>query len=56
MKMTRFEFVLLLISVVLLPACSPQSSEEPATATASETPDSTAHAPAAEHGSGPVHL
>ncbi len=53
--MTRFEFVLLLTPVVLLPACSPQSFEEPATTTASETSDSTAHSPATEHGAGPVH-
>ena len=53
--MTRIEFVLLLTPVVLLPACSPQSFEEPATTTASETPDSTAHSPATEHGAGPAH-
>jgi carbonic anhydrase len=55
MKIARYEFVLLLISVVLLPACSPQSSEEPGTSTAPETPDPTAHAPTTEHGAGPVH-
>jgi carbonic anhydrase len=55
MKIVRFEFVLLLVSVVLLPACSPQSSEEPATTTVSETPDSAAHSPTTEHGPGPVH-
>ncbi len=55
MKIVRIKFILLLMSLVCLPACSPQSSEGPAAATASETPDSAAHSPATEHGDGPVH-
>lgn len=46
MKIVRNEFALLLISLGVLPACSPQSSE---------TTDSTVHSPPAEHGGGPVH-
>ncbi len=49
------KLVLLLISLVFLPACSPQSSEGPETTAASETPDSAVHSPPAEHGGGPVH-
>ena len=49
------KFVLLLISLVFLSACSPQSSEGPVTTTAAESPDTAAHSPATEHGSGPVH-
>ncbi|MCH8249590.1 MAG: carbonic anhydrase family protein [Proteobacteria bacterium] len=55
MKIVRIEFILLLMSLLFLPACSPQSSERPAATTASETPDSAAHSPATEHGGGPVH-
>ncbi len=55
MKIARFEFVLLLISVVPLPACSPQSPDGPATTTTSETLDSAAHTPTTEHRAGPVH-
>ncbi len=54
-RIVRIEFVLLLITLAFLPACSPQSSEEPETTVASETPDSAAHSPATEHGGGPVH-
>ncbi len=54
-KTVRIEFVLLLISLVFLPACSPQSSEGPETTLASETPDSAVHSPATGHGGGPVH-
>ncbi len=54
-KCIRIEFVLLLMSLVFLPACSPQSSTEPASKTTSETPDSADHSPPAENGGGPVH-
>ncbi len=54
-KFVRIEFLLLLISLVVFPACSPQSSTEPAPTTASETPDSAVHSSPAEHGGGPVH-
>jgi len=55
MKIVRLDFVLLLMSVVFLPACGPQSSEGPETTTATEATGSTADAPATEHEGGPVH-
>ncbi len=46
MKIVEIEFVVLLMALLFLSACSPQSSE---------TPDSAAHSPPTEHGVGPVH-
>ena len=55
MKIVRDEVILLWVSIVFLPACSPQTSEGPEATAAAETPDSAVHSPATEHGGGPVH-
>ena len=55
LRIGRIEIFLVLMSLLILSGCSPQSAEGPETTTASETPDSTAHAPATEHEGGPVH-